>query len=428
MSWQRGLGDVARRVQARPSTRALGPGASRSRHGGRRCRPARSRVGLGNGYTVFEPFAMWGQVLPRNAFLQMHGGVELPSDSARGARKCFCARRSARPSRRTAASAARGRRRSKLLWARPEGGAVRVGHRAAGAGHVVEAAARDGRRRRARAAHRTRRSDQHRRSSICCGTGSTAGSSISGNDDARAPLVRSSAVVLGWRIHVGRASAPTAPQTTAGSHPLSPHAARPIRRCSPCRVSAWPATTTSSSPSGRRRLDRRELARNDDGQLGPRSVLPRERPPRRRSITRLDARTSRTNARRATCRRREAAARAAGGTAQVFAHLSERAVGPADRARRRSALDGVTCTVCHQIAPDRLGTREQLQRQFRRWPAAADGARRAFGPFDARCRPPAHHALGDGLRAGAGAAHPRVGALRDAATRSSPKPSARTAA
>jgi mono/diheme cytochrome c family protein len=37
--------------------------------------------GLGNGYTVFEPFAMWGQALPRNGYFQMHGGIEIPSDS-----------------------------------------------------------------------------------------------------------------------------------------------------------------------------------------------------------------------------------------------------------------------------------------------------------------------------------------------------------
>ena len=37
--------------------------------------------GLGNGYTVFEPFAMWGQALPRDSYFQMHGGIEFPSDS-----------------------------------------------------------------------------------------------------------------------------------------------------------------------------------------------------------------------------------------------------------------------------------------------------------------------------------------------------------
>jgi hypothetical protein len=35
---------------------------------------------LGKGYYVFEPFGMIGQALPRNAFLQVHGGLEIPSD------------------------------------------------------------------------------------------------------------------------------------------------------------------------------------------------------------------------------------------------------------------------------------------------------------------------------------------------------------
>jgi mono/diheme cytochrome c family protein len=37
--------------------------------------------GFGNGYTVFEPFVTWGQLLPMDAFLQFQGGVELPTDS-----------------------------------------------------------------------------------------------------------------------------------------------------------------------------------------------------------------------------------------------------------------------------------------------------------------------------------------------------------
>ena len=36
--------------------------------------------GLGNGHTVFEPFAMWGQALPRDSYFQMHGGIEIPTD------------------------------------------------------------------------------------------------------------------------------------------------------------------------------------------------------------------------------------------------------------------------------------------------------------------------------------------------------------
>jgi mono/diheme cytochrome c family protein len=45
--------------------------------------------GLGNGYHVFEPFAMLGQALPHNAFLQLHGGLELPSNGSEGTREGY---------------------------------------------------------------------------------------------------------------------------------------------------------------------------------------------------------------------------------------------------------------------------------------------------------------------------------------------------
>ena len=78
--------------------------------------------GLGSGYTVFEPFAMWGQILPRNAFVQFHAGAELPSDTNAGAREVY-----ARASAGTTLAADRGYGRAwspqiELLWARPEGG------------------------------------------------------------------------------------------------------------------------------------------------------------------------------------------------------------------------------------------------------------------------------------------------------------------
>ena len=44
------------------------------------------------------------------------------------------------------------------------------------------------------------------------------------------------------------------------------------------------------------------------------------------------------------------------------------------------AVDGVSCTVCHQIAADRLGTRDSFNGNFVVAPPRADGRRRAFGP------------------------------------------------
>jgi hypothetical protein len=39
--------------------------------------------GLGGGVTVFEPFLTFGQILPRNAFVQLQGGFEIPTGSDR---------------------------------------------------------------------------------------------------------------------------------------------------------------------------------------------------------------------------------------------------------------------------------------------------------------------------------------------------------
>jgi hypothetical protein len=44
--------------------------------------------------------------------------------------------------------------------------------------------------------------------------------------------------------------------------------------------------------------------------------------------------------------------------------------------------DGVTCSVCHQIAPERLGTAESYNGNFVVHGPAADGARPEFGPYD----------------------------------------------
>jgi mono/diheme cytochrome c family protein len=45
--------------------------------------------GLGNGQHIFEPFAMLGQAFANNSFLQFHGGLEIPSDSAAGAKEAY---------------------------------------------------------------------------------------------------------------------------------------------------------------------------------------------------------------------------------------------------------------------------------------------------------------------------------------------------
>src|SRR5262245_16830127 len=68
-----------------------------------------------------------------------------------------------------------------------------------------------------------------------------------------------------------------------------------------------------------------------------------------------------------------------GGKGEVFAHLpiAQRNAS----ALQRLASDGVSCTVCHQIAPDNLGTRESFNANFTLRPTPADGARLIFGPY-----------------------------------------------
>jgi Cytochrome c554 and c-prime len=61
-------------------------------------------------------------------------------------------------------------------------------------------------------------------------------------------------------------------------------------------------------------------------------------------------------------------AHAAGGKAKFFAG-------------DEVALDGVSCTVCHQIAADRLGTPDSFNGNFVVALPRADGTRRAFGPL-----------------------------------------------
>jgi mono/diheme cytochrome c family protein len=119
-TWNRGLGDVAlafkRTVYASMRTgRIAAAGAEVVLPTGK------ESLGLGNGDTVFEPFVAWGQLLPRNSFLQMHGGAELPADPDR---------RPMEPYLRTAVgttfaqNCGFGRAWSpqvEILWARPKG-------------------------------------------------------------------------------------------------------------------------------------------------------------------------------------------------------------------------------------------------------------------------------------------------------------------
>jgi hypothetical protein len=120
-AWRRGLGDVAvafkRSVYANVRTGGIGAAGMEVI-----LPTGKETLGLGSGVTVFEPFAMWGQILPRNSFVQLHGGVELPTDATKASRELYF-----RTSVGTTIAQDRGFGRAwspqiEILWARPEGG------------------------------------------------------------------------------------------------------------------------------------------------------------------------------------------------------------------------------------------------------------------------------------------------------------------
>src|SRR6185503_1745951 len=71
-------------------------------------------------------------------------------------------------------------------------------------------------------------------------------------------------------------------------------------------------------------------------------------------------------------------AHAAEGRADVFAQLP---IGSHDSEEQAMAADGVSCTVCHQISSEKLGTRETFNGGFVMQPTPASGTRPIFGPF-----------------------------------------------
>jgi hypothetical protein len=67
-----------------------------------------------------------------------------------------------------------------------------------------------------------------------------------------------------------------------------------------------------------------------------------------------------------------------GKTGQIFVHLPI----STDDAEQRQAADGVSCSVCHQITKEKLGTPESYNGGFVVHPPDADGLRTEYGPFE----------------------------------------------
>ena len=87
-AWSRGIGDVEFAVR-RSFYANLDRGSIFAAGGAIVAPTGKESEGLGNGFWIYEPFAMWGQMIGTNAFLQVHAGVEFPSDQALGDTEAF---------------------------------------------------------------------------------------------------------------------------------------------------------------------------------------------------------------------------------------------------------------------------------------------------------------------------------------------------
>jgi hypothetical protein len=79
-NWYAGLGDVAIGLK-RALFHDLGIGSIVSFTFEAKLPTGDESEGFGKGFTIFEPFVTYGQLLPYNAFFQMQAGVELPTNT-----------------------------------------------------------------------------------------------------------------------------------------------------------------------------------------------------------------------------------------------------------------------------------------------------------------------------------------------------------
>jgi mono/diheme cytochrome c family protein len=87
-AWQSGLGDIE--LALRRTLYASTDRGSIAAAGAAVVLPTGDEErGLGSGFAVYEPFAMWGQIIGTSGFFQTHAGYELPSDTTLGQREGF---------------------------------------------------------------------------------------------------------------------------------------------------------------------------------------------------------------------------------------------------------------------------------------------------------------------------------------------------
>lgn len=87
-SWSRGLGDIEIALR-RTFFHSLERGSIFAAGAAVTLPTGKQDLGLGNGDTIVEPFAMFGQAVATNGFLQIHSGIEIPTDHTRGENEAF---------------------------------------------------------------------------------------------------------------------------------------------------------------------------------------------------------------------------------------------------------------------------------------------------------------------------------------------------
>ncbi len=87
-AWSRGLGDVEVALR-RTLFASLERGSIVAAGAAVTLPTGKEELGLGNGYTIYEPFAMWGQMIGTSGFVQTHVGYEVASDRTRGQNEGF---------------------------------------------------------------------------------------------------------------------------------------------------------------------------------------------------------------------------------------------------------------------------------------------------------------------------------------------------
>jgi mono/diheme cytochrome c family protein len=87
-AWNRGLGDVELAFK-RTMYASVDRGSILAAGGAIVLPTGKEELGLGNGFTVYEPFAMWGQIVGGSGFFQVHAGYEFPSNRTLGQREGF---------------------------------------------------------------------------------------------------------------------------------------------------------------------------------------------------------------------------------------------------------------------------------------------------------------------------------------------------